>query len=223
MYLVGERRVGKSSLLNALDFPVERQRFGIPDELLFAHLDMQLIAGCDETVFLEYLLEEISEKLGSTAGPPSRRALDQIAKRLGRDQRLVLLLDEFSVLVHNPKIPPDLLEVLRSWSSKFRVSIIGAFREASLQKITDGGSSGSPFLNIFDKIYIGPLLPEDAKDLVETPAASIGAPFEDAEIEYIFDLAGYLPLFLQMACYHLLELKSSKVRGKEIRTRLGKL
>src|SRR5215472_17742550 len=75
LYLVGERRIGKSSILNALDFPDERQRFEIPDHLVFTHLDMQFIAGCTEELFLEYLLAEISEKLGVSPGEPSRQSL----------------------------------------------------------------------------------------------------------------------------------------------------
>jgi AAA+ ATPase superfamily predicted ATPase len=220
LYLVGERRIGKSSILNALEFPVERQRFEISDDVVFAQLDMQFIAGCTEDSFLEYLVAEISEKLGTSPGEPSRRALERIGRDLGRDRRLVLLLDEFSVLVHNPNIPQDLLEFLRSWSARFRISIIGAFREASLQTISESKSTGSPFLNIFDKIYVGPLLAEDARDLVEMPAASVGIQFEEEEIRWVFELAGYFPLFLQMACYHLLELKYSGIHGAEGRTRL---
>jgi AAA+ ATPase superfamily predicted ATPase len=220
LYLVGERRIGKSSILNALDFPVERQRFEIPEEVVFAQLDMQFIAGCTEELFLQNLLAEISEKLDISPMEPSRQSLERIAKGLGSNRRLVLLLDEFSVLVHNPNIPQELLDFLRAWSARFRISIIGAFREASLQTISEGSSLGSPFLNIFDKIYIGPLLAEDARDLVEMPAASVGVQFEEEEIRWVFELAGYFPLFLQMACYHLLELKYSRIRGAEARTRL---
>lgn len=220
IYLVGERRVGKSSVLNALDFSVERRRFDVPEDLVFVQLDMQFIAGCTEELFLEYLLAETSEKLGISAGEPSRRSLQRMAKELGQSRRLVLLLDEFSVLVSNPKISQDLLEFLRAWSARFRIVLVGAFREASTQRIEESDSTGSPFLNIFDKVYIGPLLPEDARDLVEGPAEGVGVPFDEYEIQWIFELAGYLPLFLQIACYYLLELKWMGIQGEEARTRL---
>jgi hypothetical protein len=45
--LIGERRIGKSSLLYALNFPSERFSFGIPENLRFVYADGQLMARID--------------------------------------------------------------------------------------------------------------------------------------------------------------------------------
>src|SRR6266568_2256047 len=57
--LIGERRVGKSSLLNAIGF--EREEFGM-DDFDFVFMDMQSIAGCPEDAFLRHLLNLISRE-----------------------------------------------------------------------------------------------------------------------------------------------------------------
>src|ERR1700683_4518063 len=56
--LIGERRTGKSSLLNALNFPGERNSLGIPENMRIAYTDCQLVAGCNEDTLIAYLCTE---------------------------------------------------------------------------------------------------------------------------------------------------------------------
>jgi hypothetical protein len=213
--LVGERRVGKSSLLNALEF--EREGFEIPSEFTFVPVDMQYIPDCNPEIFQKYLLSRISEIARIEVGGPSRSSLEQAAKDLEREgRRLVVILDEFDVLVHNSLIPIEFFSFLRSWATQFQIPFVVASREGSIDQVAEDDKTGSAFLNIFGTIYVGPLKSDDAEELIASPSYEQGIEFTGEEVELILSLAGLFPLFLQIACYHLFDLKISGQFSKEV-------
>lgn len=208
--LVGERRVGKSSLLQALDFPGQRSRFRIPPALRIVHLDLQYMAGCEEDDFLEYLLEEAGDRLEvDEVGPPRRESLRRLAKEAvrGRSLQLVIALDEFDVLLNNRQISLDFFAYLRAWSSEFRICFVGASREGGVERMLESSGTGSAFLNVFGSVYIGHLREEEALELIVTPARGQGIEFDPSDIERVVELAGFHPYFVQIACCHLFQLR----------------
>ena len=74
--LVGERRVGKSSLLNALTF--KRLEYGVPEHLRFVLLDMQSMDGCDEHTLLVRLLDLIEDETDVRCGDGARQDIDEV-------------------------------------------------------------------------------------------------------------------------------------------------
>src|SRR5262249_15847988 len=56
--------------------------------------------------------------------------------------------------------------------------------------------------------------PEDAIDLITTPAEAIGEPFAPEEVEWIRRFGGLHPFFLQMAAYTLLDARRGGATGQ---------
>src|SRR6266568_2432038 len=213
--LVGERRMGKSSVLNALKFPDFRSQFGIPENWRFTYLDAQSIGRCTE----EELIERLLSRMKQNCDQISWRIADRDALRRAfegfRQSRLrsVVLLDEFDLLTSNENIRPDFFGVLRSLSAEFQVPFVVAFRESNLDRLISEDDVGSAFLNVFGSVFIGPFQPDDARQLVLMPAARLGIEFSDAELERILAIAGYFPFFIQIACFHLF---NARQRGTKV-------
>jgi hypothetical protein len=212
--LVGERRVGKSSLLNALGFESQRTEFELPENFCFVFVDLQYIAGCMQEEFVTYLLRQIAESTGiSIQMPPYgslHEPLEQAAQEvLHQGRRLVVLMDEFDVLVRNDRIPRELFAILRAWAGRFEIAFVLASREGSIEPILTEDSIGSAFLNIFAPVYVGPLQESEARELIDLPAEHVGMPFTDEEKEWILQLGGHHPFYLQIACYHMFNGKFS--------------
>jgi len=209
--LTGERRVGKSSILNALEF--ERERFGVPDDLVFVRLDGQYFGDADEEDFLDFLLERIAKETGVGLLPPTRDSLHRISQALIRQpraMRLVIVIDEIDVLARNPRIPPKLFSALRAWAQEYRVPFVVATREGYFEQLLEAQGSGSPFWNLFKPIYVGPLQRDDAVELVTRPTEYLEDPrisFTRREVAELLSLGGYQPFFLQMACDHMFQIK----------------
>ena len=209
--LMGERRIGKSSLLHAVGF--EREA-ALPFETEFVLVDLQSLAGCTEDAFIRTFLRQIETMAGVKAPDVSRAALESVAEQItARGKRLIVAMDEFDVLVWNNKISPEFLANLRSWTVRYQLPLVVAFREGSIDRIVEDPKFGSAFLNLFGSVYVGPFTETDADDLVRIPAADYGVEFSDDEVELVLDLAGFFPLFLQIACYLLFEVRKS---GREV-------
>ncbi|RSL18362.1 AAA+ ATPase superfamily predicted ATPase [Edaphobacter aggregans] len=217
--ITGERRIGKSSLLNAIGF--SREEYELDPGFGFILLDMQSIAGCTEEAFVENLLTLISREMGIALPEMGRRTLEDAAERIhSHGRRLIIALDEFDVLVWNEKISPEFLVVLRSWTVRHGFPFVVAFREGSIDRIVSDEKFGSAFLNLFGSVYVGPLREEEARELIRTPARNHDVEFTDEEVEMVLDIAGYFPLYIQIACYHLFEFKKLGKTAEEIAVQL---
>ncbi|MDQ1329250.1 MAG: eukaryotic-like serine/threonine-protein kinase, partial [Candidatus Poribacteria bacterium] len=62
----------------------------------------------------------------------------------------------------------------------------------------------SPFFNIFSSLYLGAFSEAEAMELITIPSASAGIPLEPY-IDFLLDVGGTYPLFLQIACSALFE------------------
>jgi hypothetical protein len=203
--LMGERRIGKSSLLHAVGF--ERGEW-LDFKTDFVMVDLQSLAGCNEDAFIRAFLQAIETVTGAKAPDVSRAALEWVAEAIhSSGSRLIVAMDEFDVLVWNEKIPPEFLANLRSWTVRHEFPLVVAFREGSIDRIVEDPKFGSAFLNLFGSVYVGPFDENDAQELAWRPAHDRAIEFSDDEVDLVLDLAGFFPLFIQIACYHLFELK----------------
>jgi hypothetical protein len=220
--LVGERRIGKSSILNALTFPDHRRDFGVPDDVEFVPVDFQSIAGCSLSLLMRHLWSRITGQAAATSpadGDPCaddvRSTLESAVRQtIAHGRRLVLLLDEFEALVFNEQIPSWFYDLLRGVTQEFQVGVVIVSREGTIEPILNANPLTSPFINLFQSVYVGPLEQADALDLVRAPAQRVGVDFDDAEVEWITALAGRHPFFLQFACYHAFDLKEAGLRDQ---------
>ena len=221
--IVGERKLGKSSLLTAVAHPATMAHYGLdPARTLFIYLDLEGMASAEREDFWIEVLDRLSVMLPPTAGTlrdQAEQLLDSnllrftTVRRLLRRVRdagldLVLTLDEFEGLARNPNFEPDFYGELRSLAGELGIVYLTASKRG-LYELTYHHSDtlSSPFFNIFSELPMG-LMPEDeARGLLQVLSEQgQGANFCEEEIDLALELAGPHPFFLQIAGYHLYEL-----------------
>lgn len=217
--VVGERKLGKSSLLTHLADPAALRAFGFdPDHYVFVYLDLESLASARRDDFWAEMLDPIATRLppGDLAQAVQRlidagdvRFLN--ARRILRRLRdagydLVLMLDEFESLARNAHFEPDFYGELRSLAGELGIVILTASKR-SLYDLTYEHSStlSSPFFNIFSELPLG-LMPEaDVRAILLELSARSGAAFCDEEVAFAVELAGPHPFFAQIAGGHLFD------------------
>jgi tRNA A-37 threonylcarbamoyl transferase component Bud32 len=178
--IVGERKLGKSSLLTAVARPDLMERFGLdPERMLFLYVDLEGMASAQRQDFWVEILDRLSVAL--PPGPlqdQAGRLLDAgelrfiTVRRLLRRVRdagldLVLALDEFEGLARNPNFEPDFYGELRSLAGELGVVYLTASKRG-LYELTYHHSDtlSSPFFNIFSEMTLGLMPEEEARGLL---------------------------------------------------------
>jgi transcriptional regulator with AAA-type ATPase domain len=202
--VVGERRVGKSSLLWHLSQEEVYSRYlDEPDRYLFLLLDFQGQQRLDEGGFCRIFGHQLQATAGARLEVPSLRdfaGLEELAQSLDQaGLRLVCLFDEFESITRNPAFGAEFFGLLRSLANARPVAFITSSR-LELQGLCHTRQiADSPFFNIFAQVKLGPLAAAEARELIAAPSAGAGIPLEPYG-EEILSLGGYLPFFLQLAC-----------------------
>ncbi len=202
--IVGERRIGKSSLLFHLTCPDVRKRY-LPqdDDLLVVFFDLQQLHDLPPEQFLLLLSDRIRKTAeglspGTTTGGYAefQAVLEQLA---ANGKRLVLLFDEFDAITSNPLFRKEFYSFLRSMANNQAVSYVTSSR-VELQTLCHSTEiADSPFFNIFSNLYLRPFERLDALDLITLPSREVGRPLE-AYADQVIEMAGNLPFYLQIAC-----------------------
>jgi AAA+ ATPase superfamily predicted ATPase len=220
--LVGERRVGKSSIMNMIKFEHDGTDPSAADYICLL-VNCQFFNDATEEQVVGFIHDRFEDAFDVTAPTPSLHTLVDVAKQALRKysaRRLVVLLDEIDQLAANTKIKPQFFGFLRSWSQDFSVVLVSASKENSIESVLWNDSAGSPFWNIFKTMYVGPFTEQEALSLVREPAEEQGHPFSAAEQELILDLGGRHPFFLQIACDHAFGAKSRSMAGGDFKAEL---
>jgi hypothetical protein len=187
--LVGERQIGKSSLIYYL---FATRKAWLPESTVL-YLDMQGVL--DEADFCAEVLEGLCES------PGDLRTL----KRTLRRRQVVLLLDEVEKL-RNPDFSPRLHDLLRAFAQEPGLKLaVTSLRP--LKEIFPPAESESPFHNIFTERRVGPFAPQEARDLLQARLIGSDAVFTEAEIFDIVASSGGHPARLQELACALFDLK----------------
>jgi len=223
--VVGEPRSGKTSLLEYLAAPeLRKELYGADGEqLLFTYLDAQTLGGrFSQAQFWEYALRSLYEQavvprpdapLAQAYGTCRENdfgtfVLERCLTQMDDEGwRLVLLLDEFDVLLHHPILnSAEFFGSLRSLTSRYpALALVIASRRPleNLDKETQELSrTGSPYFNILTEITLGPW-PETA---VNELLRWAGERFTMDDRRFIKEVAGGHPYLLQMAASVLWEV-----------------
>jgi hypothetical protein len=215
--LVGQRRIGKTSLLFHIADPVVFEAHGLRrSEHLFIYIDATELGYLNSDEILGLLLDRLAGSLpavGHFLDLPRSRP-DGLSYRDFREGVLhvteaglkpIYLLDEFESLADNPHLGPRFFSGLRALSSQFDLSFVTASRQ-SLLRLTyaDAETLSSPFFNTFANLHLGLYSESEARDLIETLATQAGLNLQPHE--RILRLAGPHPLLLQIAAFHAVEL-----------------
>jgi len=230
--VVGERKLGKSSLLTHLSCPAALRRHGFdPDAYLLLYLDLEGMANISYDEFWPELLDRLELALPATqvdlraltqqtAVQPEVRFM-QVRRLLRRVERagltVVILLDEFESLAANAHFGPGFYGELRSLAGELGVVYITASKRG-LYDLTyqRADALSSPFFNIFSEETLGLLPLAEAAALLRTLSAlPAGEAFTPEQIEYLLELAGPHPFFLQAAGWHLFNARRMDLAAGE--------
>jgi hypothetical protein len=216
--VVGERRMGKTSLLKILGHPTIMSQFNLnPAQYTFIYQDFQFLeSGTVPTRFWQRVLKAIRRavanhppvvneiELALKADTIDNYTLDDIFGLIDEeDLYIVLLLDEFENVTRNENFDNDFFAGLRALAIHHNLALITSSRQELVELTHSEQVRSSPFFNIFASIKLRPFNETEATQLIDTYLASAGAKFLLSELTLIFSMAGFHPYFLQMVCHHL--------------------
>ncbi|MBE7552240.1 MAG: protein kinase [Anaerolineales bacterium] len=210
--IVGPRRIGKTSLLLHLSHAAVMSQHGLsPTEHLFIFIDCEGLSHLDQAGFYRVILEETEDQLLDRGlaveieipETPTYRQFERALRQLNRQGlRLIYLLDEFELMSENQNLDADFFSGLRGLTARHDVCYVTASQAHLLELSYAEGVLGSPFFNIFAVQHLGLFSQEEARQLIHQPAQAAGVPFSDGLSEFILELAGPQPMFLNIACFH---------------------
>jgi hypothetical protein len=217
--LIGEPRSGKTSLL----YQVYEQQIGLaPGEKgLYVWVRLAELYKHDSLHFWRLMAkklcrEQVRAGLLSDVTLPKEgveelfEALNECLEQLVEDTglaRLVILLDDFDLLLGENGIVKRDLDWLRSLATRYSRSLAFVIASTnSLVSLTDplsGPAAVSPFANLFHTTRIGLLDGAEAAQLCYRAAAAEQVALTETDIDFLLAEAGCHPDLLKIACGYL--------------------
>ena len=218
--MVGVRRIGKSSLLRAIHHPENRRQYlPNPQEYVFVLMDLQARRNVEVTDFFQYIYSELQKEYRGRLQVNVEPDYDGMQKVVQTFQdaglKLIFLWDEFESVTRNQKFGPEFYAYFRALANNFNVAYITSSAD-QLQSLCHAKEiSDSPFFNIFTNLRLGPFKLEEARQLITEPSAKAERPLA-LYADFVLDIAGCFPFFIQMACSALFSLpRGGRVDSKK--------
>lgn len=203
LLLLGERRIGKTSMLHQL-----RLRLPEFDHPRFCFLPVSIdLQGVPEEAFFATVAEAVGEAVGdermSAAGVEGdydsrdltrdlRRVLPLLTCPDERRAKLVLLLDEIDELNGYSHHTNQRLRSL--FMRGFADQLVAVAAGVGIAREWD--HEGSPWYNFFEELEVGPIDPSAARRLVVDPVRGVIA-IDDEAVELLLERARGRPYILQ--------------------------
>lgn len=233
--VVGERRIGKTSLLTYLANPEVAAELGLtPDRYVLIYMDFQGCADISPVRFWSRILRKMARALADqdlaalAKETMERPEIDQydledlFFEIEDRGLRLVLLLDEFEYVTQNPNFGLDFFSGLRALAIHCPLALITATRDELVDLCHSDAIKGSPFFNIFASVFLRPLSPQDTAALIEGELQDTPVSFSEAERAYVSEIAGGHPIFIKIACHYCFEAHQMGLEGDVLRQHVAK-
>ncbi len=210
--IVGQRRIGKSSLLYHICQPeVYRDRVSDPDQCAFTYLDLQTVGEPTRERFFSLALRKFAqasdERLHTDYEPTYDSFRTFVEDSHDAGWGLVLCLDEFEVICGRGEFDSDFFAFLRGLGNSYNLAYVTASRWVLHELCHMGKIDSSQFWNIFTTLHLGLLKESGAHDLITVPFARSKVELSTEDADFVLRLAGRHPLFLQVACCHLFDAK----------------
>lgn len=218
VFIVGEKRIGKSSLLRYLADPSVEQKNGLDiSRYAFSYFDFLGYPSITPTELWQRLLAEIISQIAEPSIIDDVRALlaqtniqltdlEQFLKKLKESGlNWVILFDEFDTAAANPNFDQAFFGGLRNLSKYALSYIIASHRALSELHFAHPEAMISPFFNIFRRVTLGGFTPDEVNTLIKGSLEGTGIVFSTNDNEFLNSLADSHPFFLQMAAYFLFD------------------
>ncbi len=200
--VVGERRIGKSSLLNHIASPeVQARHLDAPAPYVFVKMDLQERKNLSLSEFFRELILLLMQAADfSEALTPDFEGVRMAVAALQRKGRkIVILFDEFDVVTSNQHFGEEFFSFFRSLANNYDLAYITSSKRDLQELCHTSKVADSPFFNIFSTINLSVFSRDEALQLIGQPSAESGAPLEP-HADAILKLSGYFPFFIQIAC-----------------------
>jgi hypothetical protein len=208
--IVGDRLIGKSSLLNYIRMKPTKLRFlSDPDRTIVILIDLQRETDMSPEAFLGLVLDMIAHEQPERFDPrPYSRdragALKAFEKLNKTGLRTVIMLDEFEVIASNPAFGHEFYSFIRYAANNCKIAFITS-SAMDLQHLTAHHDfADSPFYNIFSNLLLRALEKDEAADLIAVPSERAGCPLQPYTND-ILNMSGRFPFFIQLACSHVFD------------------
>lgn len=223
--IVGQRKIGKSSLLHHLMQPEVMVRYGAnPARLVLVYVNFEGLAYFSELECFQKLMwdaygvvsrllpeEADALKIDAVVTTPFViiEGLNRLF-RLLRDKhcQLVFLFDEFELSCGNPNLSVSFFNTLRSFATNYGVAYVVATKQELWHLARTRGSKSSPFFNYFTTLYLG-LFEVAEADAMLAAHGFIGSD----DRRWLVEQAGTFPFFLQLMAWYAWELQQHPVTG----------
>src|SRR6185503_7658642 len=199
--VVGERRIGKSSLLSHL---CQTGATRLKNESYrFCYVDLQDAHYHTAVGFFETVLHKIEASADAIKAENSldRNLVaftDQIEALERAGQRLVLCMDEFeNTFKHREQFTEDFFDHMRAQLNTRKMAFVTATQHG-LQALSLEGKLVSPFYNLFTVVEVDEFTADEAQEFLVFYDRSVS--FGDDELTFILSNFETHPLKLQILC-----------------------
>jgi AAA+ ATPase superfamily predicted ATPase len=227
--VVGERRIGKTSLLKHLTDSQVSQDLGLTqDKFCLIYLDFQGLTDITPARFWQRVLQRIEKSICF----PNLVSEIQTIRKMGdfdlfdledlfeiissEGVTIVLLLDEFEYVTRNTNFGPDFFGGLRALAIHQNLPIVTATRRELVELCHSEEIKGSPFFNIFANIVLKPFSREEVIELLTGYLVETAIEFSPAEKELVILLGGGYPFFTQIAASYTWEARKKGFRDQDL-------
>jgi len=199
--VVGERRIGKSSLLYHLK-STGAHRIDNSD-YCFLYADLQDARFQTANGFLQNVLKMLDGEADAIKEKNSLNGnlvafSEEIETLMRKNQQVVLCLDEFeNTFKHREQFNEDFFDHMRSMLNQRKLAFVTSTRQ-TLQKLSLEGKLVSPFYNVFTVIELGEFTEEEARLFLIASHKRMN--FTDDERKFILSAFEPHPLKLQIIC-----------------------
>jgi hypothetical protein len=216
--IVGERRIGKTSLLMHLADKSSASQLGlVPERFCLIYIDFQGLVDITPQRFWARVLTRMARSIADSNLKSQIEALQKQGNIELFDLEdlcesitvaglcVVLLLDEFEYVTQNPNFKADFFGGLRALAIHHNLPLISATRRELIDLCHSEEIKGSPFFNIFANIVLRLFKRQEVDELLDRYILDSGVSFGPLEHELAWGLGGGHPLFTQVAGYYLFD------------------
>ena len=232
--IVGERRIGKTSLLKYIAHPQVAPGLGLdPAHYCLIYIDFQGLTDITPQRFWQRVLAKMKRSVCSAALVAEIDRLlqmesfdlfdlEDLCEAIAAENlTVVLLLDEFEYVTQNQNFGPDFFGGLRALAIHHNLPLVTATRRELVDLCHSEELKGSPFFNIFANVVLRPFPRQEVLAMVAAYLGEVGLPFTPQDQEHIYRLAGGYPFFVQMAGYYLVEAQAPPSGSPDVGGRAG--
>jgi len=227
--IVGERRIGKTSLLKYLTNPEIAESFGLKkEEFCLVYIDFQGLNDITPQRFWQRVLRLMARTMENNEKREIFKSLskqdyidlfdlEDLFDEIGSDGlHVVLLLDEFEYVTQNPNFDSDFFGGLRSLAIHYNLSLVPATRRELVELCHSEEIKGSPFFNIFATVVLKPFTEEETDTLITDYGETAGISFSNKERRFLKASGGGYPFFMQMIGHYFVMGKNNGLKGNPL-------